>query len=522
MTVEQVRAAADKALEGKKLGVREARAVGAMLDTIGVEREGRIDYVREELAKARKERGALLQGFPPISVYEDTAAGEIFEEDAYEPDWDGPTRSLAELAYEAEQVDPEAVAALKDSLEPDDAARALAEIIARQHEQETAEPAPTGELETGEGAAPAQPEGEVPAEISGADKEVVVDLGDGVTETTTVAVGGSGRVYRKVVTRHPDGKEYGGTEYILNAEGEFIAPEEANFLSPDSAERPHQGSREDSERIRNLLLERAKTEDRAELKRIDDEIARIAQGLPEAEAPAEAAPEAEGVAPEQETVFAEMRKLGDEALRLNEEHRKLLPPPGQVSVGGAAIDPLIRAEGLQSLLQAIRDGKSIADALAAAKETAALFVSKHNERADFVTRRADDSGASYLEDKARALARTLGVDFNTPLLEAEDAIQLQPVPGVRGEGEPGGERPEGLAPTLPGGEEAQGQEEVETPEGRPRIRVSLIPADATVTRKALVEETGQEVTITQNAREAVRELDKQRSIYQKLMDCVSA
>lgn len=94
------------------------------------------------------------------------------------------------------------------------------------------------------------------------------------------------------------------------------------------------------------------------------------------------------------------------------------------------------------------------------------------------------------------------------------------MPPVRGEGEAGGVSAEGLEGALPGS--AAGQEETQEDQGRPRIRISLVPAEATVTRKAIVEETGEEVTITQNAREAVRELEKQRTVYQKLMECVSA
>jgi hypothetical protein len=391
-SVEQVKAAVDKALAGEKLGVRQARIIGTMLDAIGEERGTRIDYVKEQLAQARIER----QGFAPVSVYDEADAGQIFEEEAYEADWDGPTRTLAELHYEAEQVDAAAVEALSDSLEPTDAARALTEIIARQHEQEVQEPAAEGELETGAGPDAQEPEGQVPAEAAPATPRGYWDA----------------QLEQNPLREKRD----------KNAAEAWIAG--------------------NVEAAGDILRETAQEKSAPDY--IQEKLSRLEMAL---------ANNADWRAAEAQETTPEIA------------------------------ESLKRLEGLPT-------------------ET-------------YIQRRVKDL-VSALLNRQRAEAEAALVK----LKERINAVQPETVPPVRGEGEPGGERAEGLEGALPGRE--AGEEAQEEDQGRAKIRISLIPAEATVTRKAIVEETGDEVTITQNAREAVRELEKQRTIYQKLMDCVSA
>jgi len=96
-------------------------------------------------------------------------------------------------------------------------------------------------------------------------------------------------------------------------------------------------------------------------------------------------------------VLSEMRLMRRDAERLLAKHRELLPRYNEVSVGGAAIDPLSRGEALHTFLNSL-GFMSPEDALTAAKETARLFIRKHNDShsRDYVVLRSEEQDDSYL------------------------------------------------------------------------------------------------------------------------------
>lgn len=150
MTVVATRLAVQKALAGERLGVREARVIGAMLDEITGQRQEQVEFVRRELEKARAIRSGAMDPFEDPDM---ESAGELFQERDYRPDWDGETRAFYELADQARQVDADAVEAILES-QADDAtvSRRLAEIIHGQQAQSEAQPdAAGGDREAGRG-----------------------------------------------------------------------------------------------------------------------------------------------------------------------------------------------------------------------------------------------------------------------------------------------------------------------------------------------------------------------------------
>lgn len=102
-TVDQVKSTIDKALRGDKLGVRQSRVISGMLDEIQGERTDseNVAYVKQELDKARKLRKTLP---PEVARDYDQFAGEIYEENEYDLEWDGESRSIYELAEEAYEL----------------------------------------------------------------------------------------------------------------------------------------------------------------------------------------------------------------------------------------------------------------------------------------------------------------------------------------------------------------------------------------------------------------------------------
>ena len=129
MSVKQVKVAVEKALRGEKLGLREQRMVGLMIDLQSGERREQIEYARQELEAARKFRktGAEAVGITDADV---SQAAELFDEREYPPHWDGEPRTLYELADEARAMDRDATDAILESNASNaDVARRLYEVI---------------------------------------------------------------------------------------------------------------------------------------------------------------------------------------------------------------------------------------------------------------------------------------------------------------------------------------------------------------------------------------------------------
>lgn len=99
MSVRQVQNAVEKAVTGKKLGVRQARVVQAMLDEISGMRlsPGEMDYARQMLEESRQRRRAAQEAAgQPVGPDADTW-GEVFTEDEYSPEMSAESRMIFEL-----------------------------------------------------------------------------------------------------------------------------------------------------------------------------------------------------------------------------------------------------------------------------------------------------------------------------------------------------------------------------------------------------------------------------------------
>lgn len=147
MSTDQVKSAVNKSLAGERLGVRERRVVGAMLDIITGEREASVDYARRELEVARKNRRAMRAGFPPIDAYNDYIdnAGEVFDEYIYDAEWTADNRSIYELSAVAIQADEDRASSIieqlsKKQITENEAAQHLWAIIGETHGQQTEKP----------------------------------------------------------------------------------------------------------------------------------------------------------------------------------------------------------------------------------------------------------------------------------------------------------------------------------------------------------------------------------------------
>lgn len=105
VSVKQLQNAVNKAIAGKKLGVRQARVVQGMLDAITGRREGEeLNYARQMLedARARRQASQDAQG-GPIDPQADIR-GEMFYEDEYDPEMSADSRIIFELMSEAQAL----------------------------------------------------------------------------------------------------------------------------------------------------------------------------------------------------------------------------------------------------------------------------------------------------------------------------------------------------------------------------------------------------------------------------------
>ena len=97
MSVGKVKNAVEKAVSGERLGVRQARVIGAMLNNIEGERTSResMDYAREQLRITREARSRAK--IPDAGDW-------LLEEDQYPEDFDGIGRLFIEFQAQAEGI----------------------------------------------------------------------------------------------------------------------------------------------------------------------------------------------------------------------------------------------------------------------------------------------------------------------------------------------------------------------------------------------------------------------------------
>lgn len=114
MSVEDTRAAIDKALRGEKLGVRQLRVVGAALDSITEERGSYAREIRVMRENAREDRRRAYEQWreatnvPMDAEFEATvwpeSPGEVYNETDYLPDYTMPERATMELVEAADAL----------------------------------------------------------------------------------------------------------------------------------------------------------------------------------------------------------------------------------------------------------------------------------------------------------------------------------------------------------------------------------------------------------------------------------
>ena len=167
MTVRQVWAAIDKAIKGKKLGVREIRVIQSLLNQISDQRTApeEMDAARQQLETARDARAAArrLAGLPEPTG--STTEGETFEDGEYDAEMTAESRMMFELMTRAE-----AAGISEDELEAlttayDDDQELMTELERRINENDRERPPgpETTEAEPG----PAAPATEAPADTTG-------------------------------------------------------------------------------------------------------------------------------------------------------------------------------------------------------------------------------------------------------------------------------------------------------------------------------------------------------------------
>ncbi len=104
-----------------------------------------------------------------------------------------------------------------------------------------------------------------------------------------------------------------------------------------------------------------------------------------------------------------MRSLGDEALKLRDQYRRLAPPYGTVAVGAAHFDMWIKGYALDEYVSALRAGLGPQAALERAHAYRRDAIEIHNgKRSDYTWKRADVHCADFLNRKAAPISR-LGV-----------------------------------------------------------------------------------------------------------------
>lgn len=158
VSVKYVRNAVEKALRGEKLGVKQERVVKSVIDQIKGERNApenmesvrqrRLDAINlRRMARAAKpiteeEAQKAMEG--PDYYTDEAMAGQIYEEDAYEPGWSDEARSLSELAREAAAIDETKTERILERGLPDPAAaKQLWEVIQNGQEQQQKSPEAT-------------------------------------------------------------------------------------------------------------------------------------------------------------------------------------------------------------------------------------------------------------------------------------------------------------------------------------------------------------------------------------------
>lgn len=149
--------------------------------------------------------------------------------------------------------------------------------------------------------------------------------------------------------------------------------------------------------------------------------------------PPPAAPPAkwlDSLTPDQrEAAYVVMREIRNEADRANDQHRALLPPHGQIAVGGAHMDPFFRSEALNGFLSALGHGAQPFPAAEIGNTDANYAIEKFNKSRgnDYVVHRALNMEQPHLEELARRVTRATEGTAGAPQYDrvADNVVQGQ-------------------------------------------------------------------------------------------------
>ena len=191
MSVKKVWKAVEKAITGKRLGVREIRVIQAMLNDIQDQRTApeEMDAARQQLDQAREARGTARRqaGLPEPDG--STVEGEAFEEEEYDAEMTAESRQMLELMTRAEEVgvtedelERLAIHHTDDQLLMNELERMISE---RERTPRTKAPPTEPDVETDAGQAPAPRPATRKAGKLNADQRRAADLAGTLGETFT-------------------------------------------------------------------------------------------------------------------------------------------------------------------------------------------------------------------------------------------------------------------------------------------------------------------------------------------------
>lgn len=104
-----------------------------------------------------------------------------------------------------------------------------------------------------------------------------------------------------------------------------------------------------------------------------------------------------------ERLFPLMREMGEIANKLRANSQQLSPRVGEIAIGGAHMDPLFRAVGLEQVLRTLRQGGGIDWAIDSGKLAAKHSIQKWNDQREWQVHRWENGVDSFLDGWQRRL-----------------------------------------------------------------------------------------------------------------------
>lgn len=133
-----------------------------------------------------------------------------------------------------------------------------------------------------------------------------------------------------------------------------------------------------------------------------------------------------------EALFDHMQKVGEQSNRAWEESKNLSPRGGTIPVGGAHVDPMIKATAIDGYLRILRNGGTPEEGLEQGKADAREAVAKWNasRKGEYQVHRSEATADASLEHIARMGREVVGQQEGRPASElgAQTQGSIMPVP----------------------------------------------------------------------------------------------